>query len=338
MGLGGRTVPRSLAIGADNTTREAKNQYFQDFVAYEKATNKFEAIDTEFMRVCHTHNEQDQRFSVVAGKISRAPVLEEPEDFQKWMLAEIQPARGRRLHVEILHGTWNFQKWFLESLNINVSGLASTHAEPEANHVWRYVSRSLLKESGLTNESVQCTVDAWKELPPHPQDAILMVKQYMHDQKFSQMPILALPAAVAEQLDPAKLEISPPVPLGDTVLKEFRKTAKQVGAAPWNLLKAEHYLTKLCDDNAKNTLAAEPAGLQFALQYKLNDVQLGGAAEQFKHLDSSLIPLVVDQSVRAVPRAVHIGNLAQAEKKRRLKNWSQGKICQSEGCLWKSVD
>lgn len=76
----GQMLPRSLVIAADNTTREAKNQYFQMFLAYLKASKKFEAIDCEFQTVGHTHNEQDQRFDLqcdcgtVRSRIQCAPV------------------------------------------------------------------------------------------------------------------------------------------------------------------------------------------------------------------------------------------------------------------------
>ena len=47
-------------------------------------------------------DEVDQRFSNVASLLSRAPVLEDKEKFRDWILANLRPVRGRRLHVECL--------------------------------------------------------------------------------------------------------------------------------------------------------------------------------------------------------------------------------------------
>ena len=58
----GRALPRTLIINADNTAREAKNQYFATYMAYLRARRMFEATRVEYMQVEHTHNEQDQRF------------------------------------------------------------------------------------------------------------------------------------------------------------------------------------------------------------------------------------------------------------------------------------
>ena len=55
----GKSLPRTLIVACDNTTREGKNQYFLSFLGYLQATQKFQTIQCEFMRTGHTHNEQD---------------------------------------------------------------------------------------------------------------------------------------------------------------------------------------------------------------------------------------------------------------------------------------
>ena len=108
----GQSLPRNIAIQADNTTRESKNQHFATFTSYLVASEKFDASETQFLQVGHTHNGQDQRFSTVATVLSRAPVLEDVHDFADWIRNNVQPARGRQLHVEILGNTFDFQAWF----------------------------------------------------------------------------------------------------------------------------------------------------------------------------------------------------------------------------------
>ena len=159
------------------------------------------------MQVGHTHNELDQLFSGVSGVLASAPALEDPYEFKSWMVENVKPQRGRKLVVEVLGGTWDFQKW-LNPLNLQISGLASTHKNPSVNHVWRIVPRRFLTGAGLTNDAIQIeTFHAdWLGLEKDDEDAILMVKQYMHSSDFSQQPLLLLPAAVAKRLDRAALK------------------------------------------------------------------------------------------------------------------------------------
>ena len=106
-----------------------------------------DADDTEFLPSGHSHNEQDQRFSTVAGVMSMAPVLEDMEEFAEWIRKEVAPVRGRELHVECLAGTWDFRQWLLP-IELHIKGLVATQKEPEANHVWRIVARSDLDALG----------------------------------------------------------------------------------------------------------------------------------------------------------------------------------------------
>ena len=107
-------LPRTIVVGADNTTRESNNQYFLSFMAHLVARNMFEAAEVQFLQTGHTHNEQDQRFSSVWALLQRAPVLEDPYEFADWMRANIKPPRGRALHVEVMESTWDFQSWFFQ--------------------------------------------------------------------------------------------------------------------------------------------------------------------------------------------------------------------------------
>ena len=100
-------------------------------------SSAFANIDDEFLKAGHTHNGQDQRFSTAATVLSRAPVLEDPWEFKDWMLEYIKPVRGRKLHVEVLNSTMNFQKWQVQ-LDIAMSGLTPTSLEPDTNRCWRF--------------------------------------------------------------------------------------------------------------------------------------------------------------------------------------------------------
>ena len=148
-------------------------------------------------------------------------------------------------------------QWLLP-IELHIKGLVATQKEPEANHVWRIVARSDLDALGLTEASVVCQHSDWAALPPEPEDAILLLKRRMHSKKLSQQPLLLLPKAVAAKLNPADLKPAETNELGEATCKEFRKTAQAMGKQPWNLLKAEEFLQKLCDQNESRMLPEMP--------------------------------------------------------------------------------
>lgn len=257
----GCDLPRSLIVQTDGTSAEANNQHFMTFEAFMTSSNCFEATDLNKLTTAHSHNEQDQRFSVCATKIARASILENPDEFVQCIKDNVPPAGGRELVVEILPSTYNFQKWFMP-LNIQVAGIAATHLEPNTNHVWRIVQRRALLDSGITDDAIECLHSDWSDLDPDPKDAILLVKHYMHSSTWSQAPMLLLPAVVAATLKRDDLTVLGSAPLGERAIKEWRKTARQVAKEPWNLFKAQKYLEDLCDNNVTGTQPA-PIPLNF---------------------------------------------------------------------------
>ena len=81
----GRKLPTSLMIQADNTCREQRNQtglYYGAWLASQSMVSCGEC----YAEVGHTHNEVDQRFSVVRAILSKASTLETPEDWLVWRM------------------------------------------------------------------------------------------------------------------------------------------------------------------------------------------------------------------------------------------------------------
>ena len=222
-----KLLPAAIApaLHADNTAREGKNQYVANFFSYLTTQEKFETVQEEFFQVGHTHNEQDQRFSSVATLLSRARTLESPEDFKDYILKHVQPPCGRALHVEVLNGTWDFQKWF-EELGCVWSGLTSTHLEPEVNHVWRFVPAHMVPHVAPNAGPIDVAHKDWATLALHRNDAVLLTKKYMHSQSLSQSPLLVQPAEIAARLEPRNLKALPLNDLGTRTLREFRKPQK----------------------------------------------------------------------------------------------------------------
>ena len=302
MSTSGHGLPRSLIVSADNTTREATNQHFATFLASLTARNKFEATECQYLQTGHTHNELDQRFSSVASLLCRAPVLEDPEDFAEWIRSTLKPMGNRQLHVEVLKSTGDFQKWFVP-LELQLSGLAATHDEPDTCHVWRFVRRSVLTQAGI--QDIQCQHEQWSELMPADSDAVLLLKPFMHSKVTCQLPLLVMPASVAGQLEKDSLISMPLNDLGDRTRKEFVKTAQAVSKPPWNLFKAQSYLEGLCLQNQMGRVQ-EPPSFRFIFDYDLKETeQTGGLAS---------VSLDEVRQVRSI-EAVAPG---PAEKRRRL--------------------
>lgn len=154
------SLPRHCLIAADNTPRETKNQIFATFASTLVARHHFESVEVQYMMTGHTKNELDQRFSTIATVLSKASVLETPSDFAAWIRNNVRPLHGKELHVIVLEETWDFQQMH-QAFGLQISGLTSTHLQPDSNHVWRFELRRNL-ESSLP---VEMHNKDWKDLP-----------------------------------------------------------------------------------------------------------------------------------------------------------------------------
>ena len=137
-------VPQHLVLLTDNTTREQKNQFTMLFAAYLVASEKIQSVTNNFFRVGHTHMKLDQRFSVAASRLKATQVLQTPGAFLTH-LRNTMTWGNRITNVELNPGAWNW-KLFLEPVNINISGLASTALNPDVCHTWRFVRRQDLHQ------------------------------------------------------------------------------------------------------------------------------------------------------------------------------------------------
>ena len=73
-------LPHHLAVQADNTTREQRNQFVFEFLAVATAKRLWASVSPVFYIPGHSHNEVDQRFVPVAAALSRAKQLETCEE------------------------------------------------------------------------------------------------------------------------------------------------------------------------------------------------------------------------------------------------------------------
>ena len=300
--LGVSTTPQNLVVAADNTCRESKNQTFVNYNGYLITGKKFLTTEVQYQTTGHTHNEQDQRFSTVATSLSRAPVLEDPEEFAAWIRSHVQPVRGRVLHVEVLEATYDFQKWF-HALGVQIKGLAATHTEPDTNHVWRFLPRAMM--AGVSD--VEVHHHEW-EHSQNDGDAVLMVKEFLHSEKMSQAPLLIQPVEASLRLSADALLAMPRNELGDRSIKEFLKTAEAVAKPPWHLLKAQSYLQDLCSKNLAG-FVGKLVPMNFIFHHELL---------QTSYVPSSAFILGLPSHSTRVPRAVEGLQVAAAEQRKRI--------------------
>lgn len=76
----GVAPPHHLAVQADNTCREQRNQFVFSFLAVATGRRLWASVSPVFYIPGHSHNEVDQRFVPVAASLSRSPQLQTCED------------------------------------------------------------------------------------------------------------------------------------------------------------------------------------------------------------------------------------------------------------------
>ncbi|OLP80108.1 hypothetical protein AK812_SmicGene39525 [Symbiodinium microadriaticum] len=161
------------------------------------------------------------------------------QDFVERIQATLKPVRGRELVVKMVTGSYDFSVYF-SHLGVQVSGL------------------DLPKFHRATETSWTVHELEDEEYTAAPNDAIMLVKEWVTSSCLSQPPQLILPSSFLGRLKDVAL-----VPNGRNVLPqrtadEFRKSAKCFGSEPWCLTEAENYLTDWVDANQRGVHPAPP--------------------------------------------------------------------------------
>ena len=124
----GRSMPRMYRVFSDNATGETKNQTVFKFLAWLAHTKTFDCTEAAMQRVGHSHNRQDQRFSVACTTLSHSQNLpmENEMDFAEAFVKEVKPMPGMRDHkVTVLKAAWDWRAFF-EPLEVSIHGHTST--------------------------------------------------------------------------------------------------------------------------------------------------------------------------------------------------------------------
>ena len=207
----------------------------------------------------------DQRFSVVATKLSSASVLQTPAAFAAHIEQHVRFQSGRlTTSVELNQGAWNWQGW-LAALGVAMSGLTPSVAAPDVCHCWRFVRRADLREYVPPSVENQLVVPLeFQSDVMSPSDVVLLLKQKVSSRELSQMPVLILPEVRLRRLPVQNLQPALRNPLGANEITQFRKTADRLSRKPWNLKDAESYLNDWVQRNIENR-AGTPGCVDFVL-------------------------------------------------------------------------
>ena len=125
----GLRLPEFISIKYDNTGREGKNQHVAKWMSWIQHSGIARQVQDGSGEPGHSHDPQDQRFSIIAAKLAQCKVLQSPDDFVWIIRRGLNPIRGRPVFADILHGTWDWQQFF-EDLGFNASHIAASYHHP----------------------------------------------------------------------------------------------------------------------------------------------------------------------------------------------------------------
>ena len=190
----------------------------------------------------HTHNRLDQRFAVIAKLLARASSLETPADYISFLQEHYKPARNVKLVVEEVGGAHHWRMFF-DHLATHFAGMTGTQSTADAAHLFRIVRRDSVKSCvpGIPFE---------EDGQGQPSDPVLLAKHWICSKALSQPPTVLLEGDLG--LDFSKLPgmTAPRTMLTDFSVKQYKRTALEVLAAPWQLEAASAYLMSWLRRNA----------------------------------------------------------------------------------------
>ncbi len=94
----GRKFPVQLAVQADNSTGQTKNQFVTAFCAYVVGQEKVSTAVMNFLTVGHTHEDVELWFGIITELLVRRRLWETPDEFARLLTQELSKyveARGR---------------------------------------------------------------------------------------------------------------------------------------------------------------------------------------------------------------------------------------------------
>ncbi|CAE7275571.1 unnamed protein product [Symbiodinium sp. CCMP2592] len=196
--------------------------------------SKFRVVECYFLYEADMVKNPGTEFSMMAMGLDEAET-----DFIDRIQSTMKPVRGRELVVKMVTGSYDFSVFF-GHLGVQIAGLDLPKFHRATETSW--------------------TVDELEkeEYSAAPNDAIMLVKEWVSSTCLSQPPQLILPSSFLDRLKDVALAPNGRNMLPQRTADEFLKSAKMFGSEPWNLTEAENYLTAWVDANQRGVHPAPP--------------------------------------------------------------------------------
>jgi len=100
----GRRFPVRLALQADNTVAQTKNQYAAAFCSQLVGMEKFCTVTMNSLMVGHTHEDIDQLFAMICQYVIRRHRWQTPEEFQRLVREALSDRIAEKDEVLVVQG------------------------------------------------------------------------------------------------------------------------------------------------------------------------------------------------------------------------------------------
>ena len=160
---------------------------------------------------------------------------------------------------------------------------------------------------GFVHVLTHVTLEATADREVSPDDVLLVCKHWMSSRCLSDAPSLLCPAERLEDmmfLPDLPTEVLPLNKWSDKEVREYKKTARTVGEAPWLLAAAQNYLLMLIEKHVNDSMCKPPTFLDTNLAGR-------GGAPVFSDQWKSFAP--------GTPKRVVVNVGGRPPKKRRMR-------------------
>ena len=190
-------LPEIISIKYDNTGREGKKQHVAKWMSWIQHSGIARQVQDGSGEPGHSHDPQDQILSIISARLAQCTVLQSPQDFVVTIRNTLRPIRGRTVFVDILHGVWDWVRFF-EDLGLNVSGIAASRAHPTCFSK-RFLQLQDLPKLNLPGWELEFPA-LFKDTARHPQDVIMVCKQFWVSDQLAKPPLLWCPHGLYARL------------------------------------------------------------------------------------------------------------------------------------------
>ena len=135
----------------------------------------------------------------MTAHLSRCRVLQSPDDAVVALRQSLHEARGRKVFVDILNGTWDWKAFFLP-LGLNATGIAASAAHPDVCFSKRFLQWRDLPKLNLPGWELDVP-PVFQDTVRHPQDVVMVCKQFWTVNRLAQPPLLWIPHSWFDRLE-----------------------------------------------------------------------------------------------------------------------------------------